>query len=187
MAKAMRTDPLRNFKFQVEFVNKPIPGLVNLGFVSVSGVNIQTEMIAYREGGMNTSPHKMPGQTDFGPVTFTTGMFADRSAAWDWTKMMYCIQWGNGLLSQGEEFRTDVIVRVLDHPVTLGPQSGGPERSINPSGAKAAFRLYNAWIQGLAWNDLNAGDNSLLIQQMTLVHEGVDTKWDTAATTNWTN
>jgi phage tail-like protein len=186
MTKALRTDPLRNFKFQVEFASAPDDlggGLSKLGFISMSGINVQTEMIAYREGGFNTSPHKMPGQTDFGPVTFTGGVFADRTGAWDWTKQMYAVQWGNGLLSQGDSFRTDVIIRVLDHPVTRGPAAGKE----SPAGAKLAFRLYNAWLQGLAWNDLNAGDNSLMIQQMTLVHEGVDVKYGDAASTNWAN
>jgi len=39
------------------------------------------------------------------------------------------------------------------------------------------FRLYNAWPTSIAYSDLNAGDNALQVEQMTLVHEGLDMKW----------
>jgi hypothetical protein len=41
--------------------------------------------------------------------------------------------------------------------------------------------VYNAWPTALAYSDLNAGDNSLLVEQMTLVHEGFDVSWSTVA------
>jgi phage tail-like protein len=39
------------------------------------------------------------------------------------------------------------------------------------------FHVYNAWPTAVAYSDLNAGDNSLFVEQMTLVHEGFDAEW----------
>jgi phage tail-like protein len=39
------------------------------------------------------------------------------------------------------------------------------------------FKVYNAWPTAVAYSDLNAGDNAIFVEQMTLVHEGFDIKW----------
>jgi phage tail-like protein len=39
------------------------------------------------------------------------------------------------------------------------------------------FKVYNAWPTSVAYSDLNAGDNALFVEQMTLVHEGFDVNW----------
>jgi phage tail-like protein len=39
------------------------------------------------------------------------------------------------------------------------------------------FKVYNAWPTTVAYSDLNAGDNALYVEQMTLVHEGFDLNW----------
>lgn len=57
------TDPLKNFKFHVKIYH---PGLQDkypqLGFMSVSGLSVTTDVVVYRQGGMNTTTQKMPGQ-----------------------------------------------------------------------------------------------------------------------------
>lgn len=186
-----RTDPLRNFKFQVQFVppaNNPNVGVINpatFGFMSVSGLNASTETIPYREGGMNTAPHKFPGQTDFGPLTFMTGVYANpnnpgdvRTQLWDLQQQLFALNWGGGTLRPGDDFRFDVIIRVLDHPVTSGPASGSAN---SPDGARLAGKAYNCWISAFALGDLNAGDNAILVQQITVVHEGFALAWGSPA------
>ena len=78
----IRTDPLRNFKFRVQIVpevdsglNTLAAGIGNLGFAQMSGIAVTNEVIPYREGGMNTHPHKMVGQSDFAPVSLARGVF----------------------------------------------------------------------------------------------------------------
>jgi phage tail-like protein len=39
------------------------------------------------------------------------------------------------------------------------------------------FEVYNCWPTAVAYSDLNAGDNALLVEQMTLVHEGFNVNW----------
>jgi phage tail-like protein len=80
MATTARIDPIRNFKFNVQ---ASLPGetdpFAKFGFMSVEGIAMNTEMVAYREGGYNTSPHKLPGQTDFSPLTMSAGVFYNQA------------------------------------------------------------------------------------------------------------
>ena len=39
------------------------------------------------------------------------------------------------------------------------------------------FQVYNAWPTSVAYSDLNAGDNAIFVEQITLVHEGFDVNW----------
>lgn len=193
MARTVVSDPMRNFKFEVIFhgVRNPagVPlsdNLGSIGFMSVSGLAMSTESIPYREGGYNTSPHKFPGQTDFSPVTMSNGAFRDKYALWYLQKAIYNYQIGQGTYSNPSSpaaddfgFRMDIEIRLLRHPVTLDPvaQAGfGFDARV----VEWAAYLYNAWPTSLAYSDLNAGDNSVLVQQVTFVHEGLDIKWGDA-------
>jgi len=53
----LATDPLRNFKFWCRSVT-PQSVRGDDGLMSVSGLNITTEVIPYREGGMNTTSRR---------------------------------------------------------------------------------------------------------------------------------
>jgi hypothetical protein len=41
------------------------------------------------------------------------------------------------------------------------------------------FKVYNAWITSLAYSNLDAGANSLMVEDMQLVHEGFDVTYAT--------
>jgi phage tail-like protein len=159
------SDPLRNFKFQVQVQHPTIKGFARMGFMSVSGLNVTTEVIPYREGGMNTTTQKMPGQSDFAPITLSKGLAVGDSHMMDWMRQLFTVIQGTGTGKAGAEFRTIVDISVLDHPVTTG---NAP--------TKAAFRVYNAWPTAVAFSDLDAGANAIIVQQMTLAHEGFEFK-----------
>ena len=200
MAITLRTDPLRNFKFRVSISPKSADGnLANnlsqigeLGFAQVSGISVTNEVISYREGGMNTHPHKMVAQSDFAPVSFARGAFAGQDQLWKWQKFIHAWLGGGiageqGLAMGDGDYRCDIVVRVYDHPHTAselnsgnlkyqwdgGTQSG----DIAPGNVKFAFKLFNAWPGAYALTDLNAGDNGILIQSMTVHHEGFYIAW----------
>lgn len=184
MATTARVDPVRNFKFNVEASlagNNTVLG--DMGFMSVEGIAMNTEMVAYREGGWNTSPHKLPGQTDFSPLTMSAGVFHTKPHMWNLAKRMFNVQWGgldglsmdaNGDIS---EFRYDLIVRVMGHPVTAAgadgvARNGSPEGSNNISGAILAYKFFNCWTASVGFSGLNASDNAIIVHQMTVHHEG---------------
>lgn len=169
-------DPLRNFKFQVDFTAVSDTGiatqLARLGFISVSGIGVQTDMIPYREGGDNTITRKLPGQTDVGPLTLVSGVFLDdKNPQIEWFKQIFCLEWGQGNAGFDDDFRCDIIVSVLKHPVTSfkSNQAGDPA---SPLSAGMAIKFYNCWPGGVQYNDLNAGDNSIMITNMQVHHEG---------------
>lgn len=190
-AKPSQRDPLRNFKFRVQFVgvsNKLVgPLFKDMGFISVAGTGIQTDMIPYREGGDNVITRKLPGQSDVGPLTMIGGVFAaDNNAQYEWFKQIFAIQWGQGNAAFDEDFRCDIIVNVLKHPVTKF-STGGVGDPNSQSSAGMAVRYYNCWPGAIQYNDLNAGDNSIMITNMVVHHEGFDARFGAKAQNpSWT-
>jgi phage tail-like protein len=161
----LATDPLRNFKFNVNIMHPRISGFATLGFMTVSGLNITTEVIPYREGGMNTTTQKMPGQSDFAPITLSQGVAVGSGPLWQWVQELFAVMQGTGTGNPGADFRATVDIMVLDHPVTTSQVP-----------VKAIYRVYNAWPTSIAFSDLDAGANAVLMQQMSLAHEGFDFK-----------
>lgn len=183
----LATDPVRNFRFLVTFQpqdtsntllgSKTIP----MGFTSVSGLAVTTDSIPYREGGYNTTVHQIPGQTSFTPLTLQRGVILGSKQNWDWMKQLFAtVQAGGSSLDPGKNFRCDIEISVLNHPVPSS-QTGTVTTAATGSTDEVAmrFKVYNAWPTTVAYSDLNAGDNALYVEQMTLVHEGFDLKWGT--------
>jgi phage tail-like protein len=175
----LATDPIRNFRFLVSFAatdtTKADLGVATatLGFTSVSGLAVTTDSIPYREGGFNTTVHQIPGQTSFQPITLQNGVVIGKSQKWDWMRNMFATVQGGAKRGLTEGFRTDVTIKVLAHPVPLlaaAEHAGSADVAMQ-------FKVYNAWPTAVAYSDLNAGDNSLFVEQMTLVHEGFDASW----------
>ena len=200
MATILRSDPLRNFKFQVQINHTTSDiqtggtvNLVNLGFMSVSGLSMSTEMIPYREGGMNTTTKKMPGQSDFPQVTFQRGLFVGQGHLFNWFKDIFYLDrvYGN----MNDDFRTTVLIRVLPHPSTRHPENlvntgGGQDPVQHKIGhGKQVFALLNAWPTSMSWSDLDAGGNGIIMEQMVLAHEGLipvhAQTMDPASNANW--
>ena len=168
------TDPIRNFKFHVDITHPSIRGIngkpiASLGFMTASGISLATEVIPYRQGGYNTTPQKMPGQTDFTPITLSRGVLLGTDQTWQWVKEIFTVIQGAGTGTPGNDFRGTVDIKVLDHPVNRGKTP-----------IKLWVRCYHAWISSWALSDLDAGGNGFMVEQITLVHEGFDVGWAAA-------
>lgn len=203
----LRNDPLRNFKFLV-LINKMIATqgggsrgalLAKAGFMSVNGLGVQTELIRYREGGFNTTTHKLPGQSDFPNITLQRGVIVgggndggrsqSSPAFWQWQKELFYYLQGKAPIGgggQAPDFRTMVTIYVLDHPRTnAGPQGNAMGFTVdsdvnNPRGIdRLGIRLHNAWPTATNFNDLDAGANAIMVEQMQLAHEGIEVVFDT--------
>ncbi len=183
------TDPIRNFRFLVTFKALPTASTATtalqtatLGFTSVSGMAVTTDSIPYREGGYNTTVHQIPGQTSFAPITLQRGVILNTTQNYDWMRNMFATVQGGGTRSATQNFRCDLEIAVLSHPIP----------GANPADTTAAqtdhvamrFNVYNCWPTAVAYSDLNAGDNALFVEQMTLVHEGFDVNWAANLTTS---
>lgn len=182
----LETDPLRNFRFLVrmganqsgtqfgkDFLDAPsgdaVPRL-DLGFMSVSGLGVSTDVIPYREGGDNTTMRKLPGQSNFSDLTLTRGTVVGSFRNWYWFRRIFNAVQGRGLTgNKSPYFRFTVDIFVLNHP-----ENRSDDLTITP---KMHFQVYNAWPSALSYSDLDAGGNAVLVESMTLAHEGFDIKW----------
>jgi phage tail-like protein len=193
---SIATDPLRSFRFNASFTaaaatgapagtgtlpkitdsnSTNVPSVTGAsagwvgGFTSVSGLNISTQAIPYREGGYNTTVHQIPGMTTFQPVQFSRGVLYGNDQALSWMRGMFAAAAGEGTNSVsaaspfGLNFRVDVTITVNEHPNT----------STTTDFPKMAFKIRNAWITGLNYTDLDATNGAILFETMTLTHEGL--------------
>ena len=179
---SIATDPIRNFKFIAEFTpasngpadspstvfNSTITPTVAGGFTSITGLGINTQSIPYREGGYNTTIHQIPGMTTFTPITFQHGTLTSNLQGINWMRGLFAAASGEGIaIGAGQDFRVNVDIYVLDHPAQV------LDTADLVGIAKMHFKVHNAWITTLQYSDLNAGDQNILFEQMTLVHEGL--------------
>jgi phage tail-like protein len=72
-----RPDPYRAFRFLVE-----IDGTEQGGFQSVSGIERDTKIDPYREGGINDHEHQIAGLTTYPALKLKRGLVD--TALWDW-------------------------------------------------------------------------------------------------------
>lgn len=190
--RSIATDPLRNFKFQVTIFSNAlqVPSTIaQLGFMTCDGFGVQNEVIPYREGGDNTTTRKMPGQTDFGPITLGRGMMsaptgpgkdgqggtAGTKEIYSWLGMVFSAVEGGGTNDGTGDFRTNVAVDILEHPNTSGGSGSANAAGLTDQGSgpvKARFLLFNAWPMALNWSGLDAGGNAIVIETLQLAHEG---------------
>jgi len=188
VATTIRSDPMRNFKFQVQinystkdFATGQSVNLGKFGFMSVSGLSESTEMIPYREGGMNTTTRKMPGQSDFPPVTFQRGLFVGPRSMYAWMKDIFIGTKlaGSDKPNLSQDFRTTIVIRVLPHPAlrdashSVDTGGGSTDVSQQTGKGKGVFVLFDAWPTSWSASDLDAGGNGIIMEQMTVVHEGL--------------
>jgi phage tail-like protein len=192
------TDPIRNFRFLVRFIPQtPITSGtgnagqtwanslkdITFGFTSVSGMAVSTDTIPYREGGYNTTVHQIPGQSSFAPISMSRGVILGTKQNWDWMKELFVTVQGTATRSIADNFRCDIEIDVLSHPVA-STATGEITDGKQTDHVSMRFKVYNAWITSLAYSDLNAGDNAILVEQIQLVHEGFDVSWGTDLTDN---
>jgi phage tail-like protein len=184
----LMTDPVRNFKFLVTFLPtsdwKDASKPAKMGFVSLSGLTVTTESIAYREGGYNTNVHQIPGQSAFSPITLSKGVMLGQSSNAKWMKRLFSVMTPTVTSGVGAGFRCNLDIQVLSHPNPQGSTGGASGQADNPEDQHTSlrFKVYNAWISSLAYSNLDAGANTLMVEEMSLVHEG----WDVAYATDYT-
>jgi phage tail-like protein len=158
-----------------------------IGFTSVSGLAVQTDSIPYREGGYNTTVHQIPGQSSYAPISLARGVILGTSQNWQWMRELFQTVQSSTARTNATNFRCDLEIAVLSHPIgssvaTSVSNNGTVSNTELEDHVSLRFKVYNAWITALAYSDLNAGDNAIFVEQMTLVHEGFDIRWATDLT-----
>lgn len=134
--------PLPKFHFQVEW------GGVKVGFTEVTGLDITSEVIEYRDGAsLEYSTVKMPGQRKFSNVTLKRGTFANDNQFYEWFNTV----------SLNTIERRDLIISLLNEnhePVVV-------------------WKVKNAWPTKITPTDLKSEGNEVALESVELVHEGL--------------
>ena len=134
--------PIPKFHFQVDW------GGSKLGFTEVSGLDVETEVIEYRDGvSPEYSKRKMPGLQKYSNITLKRGTFANDNEYFNW--------WNTVKLNTIE--RRDITISLLNEnhePVVV-------------------WKVKNAWPTKIQSTDLKAEGNEVAIESMELVHEGL--------------
>jgi phage tail-like protein len=134
--------PLPKFHFEVQW------GGTKIGFTEVTGLEVTTDKIEYRDGS-SKEYHKirMPGMQTFGDLTLKRGVFAGDNEFYDW--------WNTVALNTIE--RRDITISLLNEahePVVV-------------------WKVKNAWPNKVTSTDLNASGNETAIETLVLTHEGL--------------
>jgi len=134
--------PMPKFHFQVQW------GGTKIGFTEVTGLEVTTEKIEYRDGA-SKEYHKirMPGMQTFGDLTLKRGVFAGDNEYYKW--------WNTVALNTVE--RRDITISLLN-------ESHDPV---------VVWKVKNAWPTKVTSTDLNASGNETAIETLVLTHEGL--------------
>lgn len=134
--------PMSKFHFQVEW------GGTTIGFTEVSGLDVETEVIEYRDGASpDYSKIKMPGMQKFSNITMKRGTFKSNNEFYEW--------WNS--IEMNQVIRRDITVSLLNEehePVVI-------------------WKVKNAWPAKITSTDLKADGNEVAIESIELVHEGL--------------
>ncbi|MDQ6763557.1 MAG: phage tail protein [Bacteroidota bacterium] len=134
--------PIPKFHFQVEW------GGSKIGFTEVTGLDITTEVIEYRDGASpEYSKIKMPGQRKFSNITLKRGSFKGDNQFYTWFNTV----------SLNTIERRDLIISLLNEnhePVVV-------------------WKVKNAWPAKITPTDLKADGSEVAIETLELAHEGL--------------
>lgn len=148
---AQRFDPYKNFKFRVKWDGRYVAG-VN----KVSMLKRMTEVIKHREGGDPSSSRKMPGRTEYEPVTIERGVTHDLEFE-QWANKTWNFGAGLGAETSLQDFRKDLILEVYNEAGQLA----------------IAYKIYRCWVSEFqALPDLDANANAVALQHVKLENEG---------------
>ena len=137
-----RFDPYRDFNFFVE-----IEGILVGGFREVSGLQVETEVEDYREGGCNEYTHKLAGPTRYPANLVLKRGIIELETLWTWHQSV----------SDGQIQRRNGTVYLLDN--LRAPVMWWDFRDAYP----------------VKWTgpDFKADSNNVAIETIELVHRGI--------------
>lgn len=134
--------PVSKFHFQVEW------GGSKIGFTEVTGLEVSTEVIEYRDGASREYHKiKMPGMQKFSNITMKRGTFLGDNDFYNW--------WNTVALNTIE--RRNLIISLLNEkhePVVV-------------------WKVKNAWPVKVQSTDLKADGNEVAIETIEVAHEGL--------------
>jgi len=144
-----RTDPYKNFKFQLVMAGRVVAGVSK-----ISALKRTTEVVSHREGGDVSTPRHSPGATSFEAITMERGITFDRDFE-EWANLVYSTQ-GDAAVSLAN-YKRDILINVL-----------------NLQGVVVqSYRVFRAWVSEFtALPELDANANAIAIEMIVVQNEG---------------
>jgi phage tail-like protein len=143
---AKREDPLVAFKFGLE-----IEGKVKGFFTQVGGIGSETEVIAQKVVNSETGEtiiNQIPGRLTWTPITLKRGVTSTMDI-WTWRQQV--------VEGKIDDARTNCSILAYSQD----------NKEI------ARWNLENAWPSKVTGPELDAGSTNYMIEDLTIVHEGV--------------
>ncbi|WP_204345856.1 phage tail protein [Psychroserpens algicola] len=136
--------PMPKFRFEVDLGD----GLNNVAFQEVSGLDVESQIIEYRNSNSKLfSTEKMPGLAKYGNVTMKRGVFVNDNTFWDW----------HAQVSMNTIKRRTVIIKLLDETGQVTMQ----------------WLLHNAWPTKITSTDLKSDGNEIAVDTIEIAHEQI--------------
>jgi len=157
-----RFDPYRSFLFQVV-----VDGLVVAGVSKVGALKRTTEVVSHRPGNVISHQFHSPGLSSHEPIMLERGVTYDPVFN-DWANEVYSPE-GLGGVSLAN-FRKDIIINLM-----------------NLQGIVVrAYKVWRCWpSEYVALPELDANNNAVAIQSLTLQNEGWELDPDVVETTEF--
>ena len=144
---AARADPSPSFRFRVE-----IQGVSIGRFSECSGLEFEQETFDYREGGLNSKVHRLPGRFKYTNLTLKKGIATDGRPLWDWME--------GTVKSAGEG-------RLTTHNVTVTLYDVSGRRPLR------TWEFANAYPVKWSATALSADQNAIAVETLVLAHQGM--------------
>ena len=126
------------------------------GVSKVTTLKRTTEVVKHREGGDPSSSRKMPGRTEYEPVTLERGVTHDKEFL-AWVLKTWNFGAGLGAEVSLKDFRKDIILEVYNEAGQLA----------------LAYNIFRCWVSEYqALPDLDANANAVAIEHIKLENEG---------------
>ena len=123
-------------------------GDAQMSFQEVTGLEVKSDEIKYRSGDSKIfSVVKMPGLITYNNVTMKKGIFKGDNKFWDWFSQ----------IKMNTIKRIDVTISLLD-------ETDAPTMT---------WTLTNAWPTKISSDGMKSDDNSVAIETIEIVHEGL--------------
>ena len=146
-----RFDPYKNFKFRVKWDGRYVAGVSK-----VSALKRTTEVVKFREGGDPSSSRKLPGRTEYDPITLERGVTHDPEFE-TWANKVWNLGTGLGSEVSLKDFRKNIIIDIYNEAGQL----------------VLSYLVFRCWVSEFqATPDLDANANAVAIQHIKLENEG---------------
>ena len=155
--QTQQADPYQHYRFRVQWNGRYVAGVSKVG-----GLTRTTQVVTHRAGGDPSTPRKMPGQTEYGPITLERGVTHDVPFQ-QWANKVW--DYGNATSTNAEQ---DISLADFRKTITI--------ELYNEAGQKVlAYTVHRCWVSEFtAMPELDSSTSAVAIQSITLQNEGWD-------------